>query len=119
MDINLVVSSMDLSPAMAKAAKLTPKLRSTLVRQAISDTESFVPILSGDLRGSAHSESRPEEGLIVYGSDSVPYARYQYYGEFQHPHGGQRQWFEASKAQYMAAWEKLAQTIAAKEFNGR
>lgn len=119
MDIKLIVGSMDLSPAMEKAAKFSPKLRSTLVRQARSDTERFVPILSGDLRGTAHSESQEEAGLLIYGSGTVPYARYQYYGEFQHPHGGQRQWFEASKAQYMAAWEKLAQVVAAKEFNGR
>lgn len=119
MDIKLAVSHMDLSPAMQKCAKFSPKLRSDLVRQAIADTESFVPILNGDLRGTAHSESRPDEGLIVYGSGSVPYARYQYYGDFAHPNGGQKQWFEASKAQYMAAWEKLAKTIANQQFSGR
>lgn len=119
MDIKLIVSNMDLSPAIEKCAKFSPKLRSTLVRQAIADTEKFVPKLNGNLRGSAKSESQPEQGLIIYGSDTVPYARYQYYGEFNHPQGGVRQWFEASKAQYMAAWEKLAQTIAAQEFSGR
>lgn len=45
------------------------------------DSQRFVPVLSGDLRASGHTEHHGGTGFVIYGDDeSVDYATYQEVG---------------------------------------
>lgn len=119
MKISAKVSSVDLSKAIAKAGPMERRVKTLVTLAAREDTKPFVPKLNNDLRTSAETESKPEEGLLIYGNADVPYARKQYY---EYPNktypGTQVQWFEPSKAQNMASWIAIAQQAAGKVANG-
>lgn len=112
------VKSFDVSPAVAKGKDAAMAVRSMVTIAAREDTKPYVPYLMGDLRGTAETESVPEEGLLVYGNASVPYARAQYYGLPNKTWPGTvMQWFEASKAANMPAWERVGQEAAREVFS--
>lgn len=119
MSISVRVSEVDLSKAEAKSRRIRQAAQAALVMAARRDSEPFVPYLTGDLRRSAETESRPEKAVLKYGSAAVPYARPQYYGcpRKTWP-GATTRWFDAAKAAHMPAWAKEAQA-AAREAAGR
>jgi hypothetical protein len=90
--------------------------------QAAKDTEPYVPMLTGSLT----QRTRVEDNQIIYPG---PYARYLWYGKVMegpkygpkhatdrdlvfttdfHPQA-QSHWFEASKAQNLEKWVRVAQ----------
>lgn len=113
MKVNVSLKSADLSKAVAKAGKFEKGVRSVVTIAAREDTKPYVPFLDGPLQGSAETESKPEEGLLIYGNASVPYARAQYYGLPNKTWPGTcMQWFDPSKAANMRKWERMAQEEA-------
>lgn len=111
-------------------ANACTKAEHVLATQALKDTEPFVPALTKSLSNRAHVEGN----VIVYPG---PYARFLYYGKVMvdpatgstyAPEGGtkvvtdrnlvfnksvhgqaQDHWFEASKAQNLDKWLKVAE----------
>lgn len=109
-------------------AKGCSRAEHVLAVQVKKDTEPFVPMLNGGLRG----KTKVIGNLIVY---EGPYARYLYYGKLYvdpltgspyaregvtkvpavpekdlifHKPGTCSHWFEASKAQNMEKWVRVA-----------
>ena len=117
--MRLSVKRADVAGAARKAAPIEHAAVGAYALAAVRDTEPLVPYLNGPLRESAHSESMPEEGRIIYGSAAVPYARAQYYGcpRKRWP-GTTTEWFPKAKQKHGAAWAREAQA-AAKEAAGR
>ncbi len=117
--MRLSVKGADVSGATRKAVPIEKAAVGAYAMAAIRDAESLVPYLTGALRGTAHSESMPEEGKVIYGSAAVPYARAQYYSC---PHknwpGTTTEWFPKAKERHGDAWACEAQA-AAKEATGR
>lgn len=112
------IKSFDVAAAIAKGEEAATGIRTMVTMAAREDTKPYVPYVTGDLRGTAETESVPEEGLLVWGNASVPYAAAQYY---LHPNktwpGTVMQWFEESKAANMPAWERTAQEAAREVFS--
>lgn len=118
-----------------KIIKQCEKATETLAYQVKKDTEPYVPMLTGSLKNRA----RVENGTIIYPG---PYARFLYYGKVMvdpntgstfAPLGGtkvvtdkdlvfttdfhtdaQSHWFEASKAQNIDKWLRVAQKAVGK-----
>ncbi len=112
------IKSFDIAPAIAKGQEAVTAVRGMVTLAVREDTKPYVPYVSGDLRGTAETESVPEEGKLVYGNASVPYARAQYYGLPNKTWPGTvMQWFEESKAVNMPAWERVAQEAAQEVFS--
>ena len=119
MSVSIRVSEVDLSRAEAKSRRIRQVAQAALVMAARRDSEPFVPYLTGDLRRSAETESRPEKSVLKYGSAAVPYARPQYYGCPRKTWPGTTlRWFEAAKNAYGPLWIREAQA-AAREAAGR
>lgn len=129
------VSGMD--EVKRQLARACGRAESDLAQQVMNDTSPFVPALTGSLmvRTRIHPEYRGEivGNAIVYPG---PYARYLYYGKLMvdpatgstyAPKGGhkvvtdrnlvfnttmhpqaQANWFDASKAQNMEKWVRVA-----------
>lgn len=121
----------DINKAIAgQLAKTTTKAEHTVAVQVAKDTTPFVPALTGSLS----ERTQVDGGNVIY---SGPYARVLYYGKLMvdpntgssyapkdgtkvvtdkdlvftqtvHPQA-QSHWFEASKAQNMEKWERVAQ----------
>ena len=111
----------------------------TVAVQAMKDTRPFVPMRNGQLDARTYVDGNK----LVYPG---PYARFLYYGKVMiDPETGsayarkgatkvvtdknlvfttdfhadaQAFWFEASKAQNMAKWERVAEKAAVEELNG-
>lgn len=110
----------DFSGAIVKGAAARVKIRTAIALRVREDCKPFVPKVSGNLRGTAETQSSPEDGRIVWGgTQEVPYAAYQYYTA---PHktypGTCCEWFVSAEAAHKKEWEKTAQ-MAAKEVFGR
>lgn len=125
-----VYSNLNLASAVAK--KCT-KAEHILAQQVKKDTDPFVPMLTGSLK----NRTRVEGSSIIYPG---PYARFLYYGKVMvdpntgstwAPKGGtkvvtdrnlvfttdfhaqaQDHWFEASKAQNVKKWLRVAAKAA-------
>ena len=96
----------------------------SLDNQVITDSDPYVPLISGMLRGSAIRGTVLGEGEVVWDS---PYARYQYYGkvmvgpppkqvtdiplQYTQPNTGAF-WFEEAKSVNKAQWINGARKIA-------
>lgn len=117
--MRLSVKSADLAGAKRKGLLAKTAAVAAYVLAAVRDTEPYVPYVSSRLRGTAHSESDPEAGRIVYGSAAVPYARPQYYGcpNKTWP-GTTMEWFPRAKERHGQSWLREAEA-AAKEATGR
>ena len=121
------VSGMD--AVKESVASACSRAEHTLAVQVKKDTEPFVPMLNGVLRG----KTKVVGNLIVYDG---PYARYLYYGKLYvdpltgssyardgvtkvpavpekdlifHKPGTCSHWFEASKAQNLSKWLRVAE----------
>ena len=121
----------DIDAAIAKKlAVASTKAEHAVAVQAAKDTSPYVPMLTGSL----NARTQVEGGNIIYPG---PYARYLYYGKLMvdpttgssyAPKGGtkvltdknlvfnqashpqaQDHWFEASKAQNMDKWLRVAE----------
>ena len=121
----------DIDEALAKKlAVASTKAEHTVAIQAVKDTSPYVPMLTGSL----DTRTQVEGGNIIYPG---PYARYLYYGKLMvdpntgssyAPKGGtkvltdknlvfnqashpqaQDHWFEASKAQNLDKWLRVAE----------
>lgn len=113
MKADVRLRSADLSKALAKGDAMGRGVTAMVTLAAREDTKPYVPYLTGDLRGTAETESVPEEGLLVYGSASVPYARAQYYGlPGKTWPGTVMQWFDHSKAANISKWIRVAEKEA-------
>lgn len=106
-----VVARNRFSPEAAKRA------RALVVHNVRSDTERFVPYLTGHLSDQSVDLSRAEDGIIAW---RAPYAARVYYMKnanwtrFRHPEAGP-QWMERSAAVNKERWRK----IAAQSFGGK
>lgn len=113
------VSRIDLSGAEGKSDLMAQAAQSAMVMAARRDSEPYVPYVTGALRGTAETQSQPEQGRLVYGSAGVPYARPQYYG---HPNktwpGTTTRWFEHAADVRLAQWVEEGRR-AAEEVAGR
>ncbi|MCL2504417.1 MAG: minor capsid protein [Coriobacteriia bacterium] len=110
MQISAKVTNVDLSRAIAKAGLLKRGVRMVVTLAAREDAKQFVPFEAGALRDSAETESRPEDGLIIWGNASVPYARRQYYAlPGKRWPGTTCYWFDAARAAYLSRWIQIAQ----------
>lgn len=109
MSVTCKIRSIDLSGAAAKGKVVEQRVKTAVTLAAREDTKPYVPYVTGDLRGTAETESIPEQGLLIYGNASVPYARAQYYG-LKHKTwpGTCMQWFEAAKAANKLQWQAVA-----------
>ena len=121
------VSGMD--EVKRQLARACGRAESVLAQQVMKDTTPFVPALTGSLT----QRTKVEEGMVIYPG---PYARYLYYGKLMvdpetgspwakkgatkvltdrslvfnqtvHPQA-QSHWFEASKAQNLDKWIRVA-----------
>ena len=121
------VSGMD--DVKRQLARACGRAESVLAQQVMKDTTPFVPALTGSLT----QRTKVEEGMVIYPG---PYARYLYYGKLMvdpetgspwakkgatkvltdrslvfnqtvHPQA-QSHWFEASKAQNLDKWIRVA-----------
>lgn len=122
MKVKFTVKTDGLDAIDHKLAALASKAEITLATQIKKDTEQFVPKLTG----SQIDRTYVEGNMIVYDG---PYARYLYYGKAvagppsgpKHatdkdlvytPRSGanpQSHWFEASKAQNLDKWLRVAE----------
>lgn len=111
--MRLKVRRADVAKAKQKASPIAKAARSAMVVAARRDTESLVPRVSGALRSTAHYQSDPEKGELVYGDGNVTYARPQYYGcpDKTLP-GTTSEWFEHAKPAYMPIWLREGQEAA-------
>ena len=117
--MRISVKSADVAGATRKAAPIKEAAVSAFTMAAIRDTEPLVPYVTGALRGTAHTESEPERGRLIYGSAAVPYARPQYYGNPNKTWPGTiMQWWPPSLQAHQAAWIRESQA-AAREAAGR
>lgn len=58
-------------------ATVVPRLTEAIYE----DSQTYVPILTGDLKASGHTEYEGGKGFVVYGDDAdVDYAAYQEFG---------------------------------------
>jgi hypothetical protein len=120
MRVTARVKSFDMGPALKKADSTQKRIVTMVTEAAREDTKPYVPYVTGALRGSAETESKPSLGKLVYGSSAVPYARAQYYGLANKSWPGTvMQWFERSKAANKAKWERIAKLEYGRRFDGR
>lgn len=114
------LKSADLSRAIAKAERTGRAVTQRVTLAAREDCKPFVPYVTGSLRGTAETESVPEQGLLVWGNASVPYARAQYYGCPNKTWPGTcMQWFESARAAHLSQWVQVAGRAAGEVCDGR
>ena len=121
----------------AKLVSATKKAEHAVAVQAAKDTEPYVPMLTGSLK----NRTQVKDNTIIYPG---PYARYLYYGKLMvdpetgsawakkgktkvvtdknlvftksfHP-DAQAEWFEASKAQNLDKWKRVAAKAVEHDF---
>lgn len=113
------VSRIDLSGAERKAPLMAQAAQAAVVMAAMRDSNPLVPYETGALRGSAETQSQPEQGKLVYGSRAIPYAAPQYY---RCPNKAWPQtttrWFEHAADSHLAQWVEEGRR-AAEEVAGR
>lgn len=109
MKVSARVKSSDLVRALAKAGPMEQAVRTAVTIAAREDAKPYVPYVTGDLRGTAETESIPEQGRLAWGNASVPYARAQYYGLPNKTWPGTcMQWFDPAKAANLTSWIRAA-----------
>ena len=129
MALKFTIDTSGMDAVKESIASACSRAEHTLAVQVKKDTEPFVPMLNGVLRG----KTKVIGNLIVYDS---PYALYLYYGKlyvdpltgssyarkgvtkvpavpekdlkFWHPNTSSH-WFEASKAQNLSKWLRVAE----------
>nr|DAK54298.1 MAG TPA: Minor capsid protein [Caudoviricetes sp.] len=129
MALKFTIDTSGMDAVKESIASACSRAEHTLAVQVKKDTEPFVPMLNGVLRG----KTKVVGNLIVYDG---PYARYLYYGKLYvdpltgssyardgvtkvpavpekdlifHKPGTCSHWFEASKAQNTEKWVRVAE----------
>ena len=86
-----------------------------VTEQVLADSERYVPVRSGDLRGSGRAQTRPGDYKVEWGGTTAPYARHVYYGTGPVNQTindkASRQWFEKAKAARLSLWLKMARDV--------
>lgn len=120
-NITMRVQKADFTKAAAKSDLISQAVRSSLVLAAMRDANPLVPMLTGALRMSAESQSKPNEGQLIYGSAAVPYARPHYFApggwHYTMPGTGPA-WFDKAKQTHLPLWIREAE-MAGKEAASR
>lgn len=141
--LHVTIHSHDMDSVLKKIARLASESETEMAEQAKSDTNDYVP-MSGSPAGIAN-RAQVVGNMIVYPG---PYSRYLYYGKlyvdpvtgsawasegatkvkaepekdlhFSTAHHGNAQahWFEASKAQNLNKWIRVAAEAVSK-FDGK
>lgn len=111
------VKSVDVAKAAAKGRMAQTAAVKAYTLAAKRDSNRFVPLSSGSLRGSASTQSDIYGGQLTYGGGNVPYARVHYYASggwrYTTPGTGPK-WFDKAKARYGSRWAEEAQLAARK-----
>lgn len=115
----LRVKSVDVSRALAKSSKARKAMVEAVTLAARRDSNRYVPFASGALRNTAESQSKPDDGQLIYGGGGVKYARVQYYGKFKHTTPGTcGKWFDAAKKSNAKKWVKEGKEAVRQVMNG-
>lgn len=122
MRVKCRIKDVNVAGALAKGV-IAKKLATVAMTEAARlDTLPFVPWVSGDLARTADTESKPEQGLLIYGNYGVPYARAQYYGmpsKTTDAHSqATMQWFEHAKAAKALSWRRIGAAEYGRVFSG-
>lgn len=119
MRVSCRIRSMDFKAVTEKAVQAREKALTATTEAARMDTEPYVPFVTGALRRTADTESKPSVGKLVYGNSAVPYAAAQYYGLPNKTWPGtQMHWFEASKAANSEKWRQIMEREYRRLFGG-
>lgn len=105
------VAHFDASPAAGGVGRAVDGAMFVTCENILSDCTPFVPVLSGDLRGSGRvTRHTGGQGAVEWGTDAdtARYAAAQYYGNFNHPNqpGVQSpaKWFDAAAESNRQRW---------------
>ena len=111
--MRLRVKRANVTGAKKKSSAISKAVKAAITMAARRDTNQYVPYQEHRLQGTAYTQSDLEEGELVYGDGSVPYAKPQYYGcpNKSHPETTMR-WFEHAKPQYLPIWLKEGEQAA-------
>jgi hypothetical protein len=88
------------------------KAQAYLDATVVKDTQKYVPIDTGNLRGTGIEQSIYGAGYIQYGDENTPYASYQYYGDDFNHQVGYARWFEVAKMNHGDKWINDTKKIA-------
>jgi len=94
----------DLSATLARLRDITERGQYALANQVLSDSNLYVPELSGDLKRLSYITNNNKQ--IVW---SQPYANYQYYGQFTNytkPGTGGR-WDQRAQERHLQDWLRI------------
>ena len=115
----LRAKSVNVSPAQAKVKKANKAMIKAMTLAARRDSNRYVPFASGALRNTAESQSKPDDGQLIYGGGGVKYARVQYYGNFRHTTPGTcGKWFDVAKKNNAKKWVKEGEEAVRQVMNG-
>lgn len=106
------VSKVDVGGVLRKVVAAKKRATVMMTEAARMDTRPYVPRVSGALVRTGDTESKPEQGLLIYGNAAVNYARAQYFGlpnktTEKHPQAT-KEWFTHSKAANGRKWRNVA-----------
>lgn len=80
--------------------------------QIAADTAPYVPRVTGDLEHSVKPSDTTADKFLKW---NIPYARRQYYGQFEHGKQSHplatRLWFQVAKAINLERWRKVAERV--------
>lgn len=107
MSIRCRIKAVDVQRALNKAEPINKAVVTAVTQAALRDSEPYVPRLEGRLRQTAETESIYDEGKLIYGNASVPYAAVHYYApgnwNYTTPGTGPR-WFDKALKEKLAQW---------------
>ena len=131
--LKFTVHTDGLDAIKAKLAEACTEAEHKVANEILSDTDPYVPYLNGVLSKSARVDGK----FVIYGGQVAPYAHYLYHGKLRvyqktgssyAPYGAtkvltdknlvfnktmhaqaQSHWFEASKAQNLEKWVRVAE----------
>ena len=86
-----------------------------VTEQVLADSNSYIPVDTGELRSSGRKQTRPGEYTVEWGGGDVDYASAVYYGtgpvRTAQNKKASRQWFEKAKAAKLSLWLKMARDV--------
>ena len=113
--IRIRVKEIRLEEILNKVGEAREAIVTAITQGAARDSEPLVPRLSGDLRQTAEVNSTYDQGKLVWGDASVPYARPHYYapGDWNYTTPGTGpEWFEKAKQKHLDQWIKEGEQAA-------
>ena len=107
--VHVIFNPVSVYARLTAAAK---RAQMWLDNEVLKDTAPYVPRLTGELERSGIEGTRIGTGELLY---NKPYARAQYYGDFEHSTQAHPQatrlWFETSKAINKSKWTRGVKKI--------